>query len=75
MVDELQNVSDDKILEYVTDKARSVFTRRAAEIWMDRPNPNLGGEKPSILVKIGEAGSVLDYIEALRQGESERSIH
>jgi uncharacterized protein (DUF2384 family) len=51
------------------DLAHRVFgTQKAADFWMDRPNPELAGETPNGLVATGRAQIVKDFLEGILTG-------
>jgi uncharacterized protein (DUF2384 family) len=53
----------------LTDLARQVFgTPKAADFWMDRPNPELAGATPNQLITAGRAQVVKDFLEGILAG-------
>lgn len=53
----------------IRDLALKAFgTPRAADFWMDRPNPELGGATPNQIISGGRAQVVKDFLEGLIAG-------
>ncbi|MBX9582048.1 MAG: MbcA/ParS/Xre antitoxin family protein [Gemmataceae bacterium] len=44
-------------------------TKRGADFWMTRPNPELGGKTPERLVAAGRADIVKEFLQATLEGD------
>ena len=54
----------------IRDLALRLFgTDRAADHWMDRPNPEFGGQTPTQLIQTGRGQVVNDFLDACLAGE------
>jgi uncharacterized protein (DUF2384 family) len=46
-----------------------IGTKPGADFWIDRPNPELGGQSPRQLIAAGCAEVVKDFLESLEAGD------
>ena len=58
------DLDDDEQLARVTERAREVWGREAADIWMDSANAFLGGARPVDVARLEGAERVLAALDA-----------